>query len=180
MQAMNSRHWAVLLLTATLPGAAFAQINVAVQALHPLTIAAARATIAAPLVWGFLRLSGRHLPPPGRAWVPLLIVGLLGAAIPLAAIAWGQARITSGLGGILFRTIPVISVVLAPLLTGDERFTTLRLGGGVAGTRADFRRRRERQLESTPTEQDAGANRHRIGNPDLNRRLIYEHDRKKR
>lgn len=133
MQTMTLRHWAVLLLTATLLGGSFAQINIAVQTLHPLSVAAARAALAAPLAWGFLRFSGARLPAVGGAWFPLAVVGLLGAAIPFAAIAWGQERITSGLGGILFGTIPVLSVLLAPMLTGDERFTVARLGGAVIG-----------------------------------------------
>jgi drug/metabolite transporter (DMT)-like permease len=101
-----------------------------------MTIAAARALIAAPLVLGFLRLSGGRLPPLGSAWKPLLLVGVLGAAIPFAAIAWGQEHIASGLGGILLGTIPIFSgelavsalVFLLPTLAMGATFTYIAQG----------------------------------------------------
>ena len=80
-----------------------------------------------------MRLSGRRLPKLGREWVPLIVLGMLTAAIPYAAVAWGQARIDSSLGGILFATIPAFSVLIAPLMLGDEGFTAERLLGAAIG-----------------------------------------------
>ncbi|MDJ0948047.1 MAG: DMT family transporter [Alphaproteobacteria bacterium] len=133
---MTIRTWAVLLLTAVLFGSSFLFIKIAVTEIPPVTIAAGRVVIAAPLVWLFLRLMGGRLPPLGAGWRPLILLGFLTGVIPFTAIAWGQLHIESGLAGILFGTIPVFSVLLTPFIAKDERLTPTRLLGafvGVAG-----------------------------------------------
>lgn len=63
----------------------------------------------------------------------MLVLGLFTAAIPYFAIAWGQTRITSSLGGILFATIPVFTIVVAPVFIQDERITGTKLLGAALG-----------------------------------------------
>ena len=130
---MANRHWAVLLLTAALFGSAFMFIKIAVAEVPPITIAAARVAMAAPLVWAFLRATGERLPSTARGWAPLIVLGFLTGVIPYTAIAWGQQYIASGLAGILFGTIPVFSVLLAPAFITDERLTPGRLFGAFVG-----------------------------------------------
>ncbi len=52
---------------------------------------------------------------------------------PFGTIAWGQQHIESGLAGILFGTMPIMSVVLAPLFLAEETFTRRRLAGALVG-----------------------------------------------
>jgi len=130
---MGVREWAVLALTALMFGSGFYFTKLAIQWVPPITLSAARASLAAPLAWLLLRLLGGYLPPLGRAWLPLMGLGVLAAAIPFAAVAYGQTRIESGLGGILFGSIPVLTVVLAHFLTADERFTATRFLGAMVG-----------------------------------------------
>lgn len=133
-QTMTAKHWLVILLTGGLFGSSFAFIHVAVAEIPPLTMAAGRAALAMPVALAFLLASGRRLPPLGRAWIPLIVLGLLTAAIPFSAIAWGQRHIASGLAGILFGTIPVFAVLLGPMLLGrEERLTAGRLTGALVG-----------------------------------------------
>lgn len=130
---MTTKQWAALLLTASLFGSSFFFIKLAVGSIPPLTIAAGRAVLAAVVVYGFMRIAGQRFPKLGGAWVPLIVLGVLTAVIPYAAIAWGQAHIDSSLGGILFATIPVFSVLIAPLVLRDESFTVERLLGAALG-----------------------------------------------
>jgi drug/metabolite transporter (DMT)-like permease len=134
--SMGAAKWLVLLLTAAMLGSAFLFAKVAVREVPPLTIAAVRAGFAVPVVWVFMRLNGLRLPAPGAAWRPLILIGLLAGAIPFAAIALGQLYITSGLGGILFATIPLYSVVLTPIIVREEGFSPRQLvaaGVGLVG-----------------------------------------------
>ncbi len=131
--SMGIVEWLILLATATMLGSAFLFAKVAIDEVPPLTIAAVRAGLALPLVWGFMKLKNLRLPPPGATWGPLILIGLLAGAIPFATIALGQRYISSGLGGILFATIPVFSVILTPLITREERFSTPRLIGAGVG-----------------------------------------------
>ena len=132
-QTMDTKHWAVLLLTATMFGSSFFFINVAVDTIPPATLAAGRAALAVPIAWAILRISGGRLPPLGADWTPLVILGVLTAVVPYTTIAWGQVHIESGLAGILFGTVPVFTVILAPFLARDEKFTTGRVLGAAVG-----------------------------------------------
>jgi len=125
--------WGVLILTAMLFGSSFLFIKMSVAGIPPFTLAAGRAALAAAAVLLFMRLAGQHLPAPGRAWIPMILLGLLTAAIPYAAIAWGQLHIDSSLGGILFAAIPVFSMLIAPLFLGEEKFSLNRVLGVALG-----------------------------------------------
>src|SRR4029450_962502 len=56
--------------------------------------------------------------------------------VPVSFILWGQTRIGSGLAAILNASTPLFTVLLAHLLTSDERMTAKKVGGvlfGLAG-----------------------------------------------
>ena len=133
MPSMKPAHWAVLLIIAVLFGSSFPLTNVAVREFSPLTVAAVRMAIAAPLLWFVLRSAGLRLPPVGKSWKPFVILGVVGATVPYVAISWGQKHITSGLGGILIAAIPVFTVLLAPIITRDERLSAVRVAGAALG-----------------------------------------------
>jgi len=130
---MNAKLWAVLLLTAGLFGSSFFFIKLAVDSIPPLSVAAGRTTLAAVVVYLFMRSLGQRFPGFVRAWVALAMLGVLTAVVPYIAIAWGQQHIDSSLGGILFATIPIFSVLVAPIFLDDETFTAMRLFGALVG-----------------------------------------------
>jgi len=130
---MNLTDWGLLLAAALLGGSTFLFLNIAIQEISPLTAAALRTLIAAPICLGLMRAFGAQLPRTREGWIALFWIGLLAGAIPFGTVAWGQQHIESGMAGILFGTIPILSVVLAPLFLDEETFTRKRLAGGVIG-----------------------------------------------
>jgi drug/metabolite transporter (DMT)-like permease len=60
-------------------------------------------------------------------------MGGLNNLIPFSLIFWGQTRIASGLASILNSTTPLFAVVLAHLLTRDEKLTANRAAGVLFG-----------------------------------------------
>ena len=130
---MTLRQWGMILLTAALFGSSFFFIKLAVADLPPMTIAAGRALIAALVVASVARALGAKLPRPGRGWRPLIVVGILTAALPYALIAAGQARIDSSLGGILFATIPLFSLFLSRAFLPDAPLSAGRIAGALIG-----------------------------------------------
>lgn len=126
---MSAKHWALLLLTAALFGSSFLFIKIAVVEVPPLSLAAARVAIAAVFMVAVLLATGGRLPAPGRDWLPLFVLGGLTAALPYFAVAWGQTRISSSLGGILFATIPIFTMFIAPFIVKEERLTGAKLLG---------------------------------------------------
>ena len=125
--------WGLLLGASVLVGSTFLFINIAVKEISPVVIAALRALISAFICWIVMRAYGVRLPRTWQGWRPLLLLGLLTCAIPFGTVAWGQQHIESGMGGILFGTMPILAVVLAPLLLAEETFTRRALIGGVVG-----------------------------------------------
>lgn len=132
-RSMSPTPWGALLLTAALFGSSFLFIKVSVAGIPPFTFATGRAILAAVAVVAFLHLSGGRLPKPGKVWLPMIVLALLTAVIPYVAIAFGQLHIDSSLGGILFATIPVFSVLLAPLVLAEEHLTPTRVFGVLIG-----------------------------------------------
>jgi drug/metabolite transporter (DMT)-like permease len=53
--------------------------------------------------------------------------------VPFSLLVWGQTQIPSGLAAILNATTPLFAVLVAHVLTADERMTRGRLAGIVIG-----------------------------------------------
>ncbi len=126
-------NWVLLVLTSVIFGSSFFLNKIAVGGFPPLTVALGRSMLALPISWSVLRLSGGRLPPPGREWYILILLGLTGVALPFTALAWGQMYIESGLAAIIFASIPVFTVAFAPFLIPEEPFTSARALGVALG-----------------------------------------------
>src|SRR5277367_7047873 len=87
---MTSREWGLLLLLSLLWGGSFFFVGVAVKELPPLTIVAARVTIAAALLWLTAPLTGLAPKRMLDHFAPLALMGLLNNAMPFVLIASGQ------------------------------------------------------------------------------------------
>jgi drug/metabolite transporter (DMT)-like permease len=132
-RSMNATEWALLLLLATLWGGSFFFGKMALAVFPALTLVALRTGLAALALLLFLALRGIALPLSLAAWGRFLVMGLLNNALPFALINWGQTQIDSGLAAILNATTPLFTVLLAHLVTADERLTRNRIAGVALG-----------------------------------------------
>jgi drug/metabolite transporter (DMT)-like permease len=135
-RTMTPTEWAMLLALSVLWGGSFFFTGIAVKELPPLTIVVLRVGLAAAMLALVLRMLGVRLPRERAVWAAFLGMGLLNNAIPFCLIVWGQTHIASGLAAILNATTPLFTVVVAHVLTHDERMTGNRLAGiliGLAG-----------------------------------------------
>jgi drug/metabolite transporter (DMT)-like permease len=73
------------------------------------------------------------MPRDARSWAAFCGMGILNNMIPVCLIVWGQTHIASGLASILNATTPLFGVVVAHLLTADEKMTGNRLLGVIVG-----------------------------------------------
>lgn len=103
-------------------GTGFLFIDVAVETVPPLTVAAARIALAAAVLAAAVGLSGRSW-PRGRVWWHFLALGLLGNCLPFFLIGWGQERVESSLAGILMGVMPLATLVLAHFFVAGEDMT---------------------------------------------------------
>ena len=133
-RSMTAGEWGLLLTLSVLWGGSFFFNGVAVRQLPTLTIVAVRVVLAAVVLWGVVLLGQRRPIPHGwRLRRAFLVMGLLNNAVPFCLIVWGQSRITSGVASILNAATPLLTVVVAHVLTADEKMSAARLTGVVLG-----------------------------------------------
>lgn len=130
---MGPEEWALLVLLATLWGGSFFLAKVAVAEISPLTLVLGRVGIAAVALLAVVRLAGWRMPRERGVWLAFLGMGALNNLLPFALIFWAQTSIASGLASILNATTPLFGVLLAHVLTRDERLTPARLAGALTG-----------------------------------------------
>jgi drug/metabolite transporter (DMT)-like permease len=133
---MKAKNLFLLLLLATLWGPSFMLIKVAVSEIPPITLVAGRIGLAAILLYAILRLSGGNLPRPGKIWISLAIVALFHNSFPFVLLSWSEQRIDSALAAILNGLTPLFTIVIAHLMTADDRLTPAKAIGvslGLAG-----------------------------------------------
>ncbi len=130
---MTASEWTMLLALSVLWGGSFFFNGVAVRELPAFTIVLIRVALAALLLLFVCRMAGVRMPRDGHTWAAFFGMGLLNNVVPFSLIVWGQHHIASGVASILNATAPLFTVLLAHVLTADERLTPARLGGVVVG-----------------------------------------------
>ncbi|MBV8535164.1 MAG: DMT family transporter [Alphaproteobacteria bacterium] len=136
LRPMAAREWALLILLSGLWGGSFFFAAIAVAALPPLTIVAGRVVIGAAILGVLLYRSGEVVPVDWRSLTGFVVLGLTNHVVPFSLIVWGQQYIASGLASILTAVQPLFTILIAHLLTRDERITGAKLVGvlfGLAG-----------------------------------------------
>jgi drug/metabolite transporter (DMT)-like permease len=130
---MKPSEWAMLVLLSVFWGGSFFFTEIALRGFEPFAIVFLRVVFAAIILVIVVYLSGQRMPSSLRVWGTYLIMGALNNAIPFCLIVWGQTHIDSGIASILNATTPIFTVLLAHLLTSDERLTIRKSVGVIIG-----------------------------------------------
>jgi drug/metabolite transporter (DMT)-like permease len=133
---MKAKNLLMLLLLAALWGPSFLLIKVAVAEIPPITLVAGRVGLAAILLYAILRLGGDNLPGPGRIWLPLAVVAFFQISFPFVLLSWAEQHIDSALAAILNGLTPLFTILLAHMLTTDDKLTPSKatgIGLGLVG-----------------------------------------------
>ena len=130
---MGPAEWGLLIALSVLWGGSFFFVGVAVKELPPLTVVLLRVGLAALALHLVLGLMGLRFPTERRVLTAFGGMGLLNNAIPFTLMVWGQGHIASGLAAILNATTPLFTVLVAHVLTRDERATPAKLVGVLVG-----------------------------------------------
>jgi drug/metabolite transporter (DMT)-like permease len=124
---MTWRVWFWLVSLSVLWGGSFFFAKVALGSFGPLTVVFGRVALAA-LALNLVNPLRRDAP-----WRSFLAMGALNNALPFSLIFWGQTHIASGLASILNATTPLFTVVVAHLLTDDEKVTAPKVAALLSG-----------------------------------------------
>lgn len=130
---MNRSEWLALVLLSVLWAGSFFFSGVQLKALPPFTIVFLRVCLAAIILNVLVRALGKKMPAGLSAWRAFFGMGMLNNAVPFCLVVWGQSHIASGLAAILNATTPISTVIVAHLLTDDEKMTGNRLLGVAIG-----------------------------------------------
>lgn len=125
--------WILLFALVLMWGTSFLVIKIAVGSFGATTIVAGRIGIAAVILLIVARFAGLRLPRSASTWRQLVVLALLGNALPFFLITWGQERIDSGLAGILMAIMPLATLVLAHFFVPGEHLTRRRVLGFALG-----------------------------------------------
>lgn len=125
--------FALLLLLGVLWGTPYALTKLSLATIPPLTLVAARVSIAAAALWIVAIVLGRSIP---RRWDfvgSLFVQGALGCVVPYTLIAFGQQTVDSALAAVLNSTTPLFVCLIGMIWTHHEPITAERLFGAAIG-----------------------------------------------
>ncbi|GAB4258785.1 MAG: DMT family transporter [Pararhodobacter sp.] len=106
------------------------------QHFPPWTLGALRSALGLPLLLIAAGLLGRQRRPDAHDLVTALVGGVLVVSIPFVSMAAGMQYIPSGMGGMLYTTMPLFTMGLAALFLKDEPATLeqgIRIAVGIVG-----------------------------------------------
>ncbi|MCO4315950.1 DMT family transporter [Phyllobacterium sp. 21LDTY02-6] len=133
---MSGYVWLQLLLLGAIWGGSFFFARIAVQFVPPFTLVLIRVAVAALALQVFLLARGIRFLDYRSHVLGFAGLGILNNAIPFSLLFIGQTALGAGLASIFNATTPIWTVLLATVLTADEKATPRKLTGiglGIAG-----------------------------------------------
>ncbi len=126
--------FALLGLLALFWGSSYVVAKAALAEIPPLTLVAARVSVAAIFLLLVLALRGERLPRGRRTWAALLVQAVCNSIGAWTILAWGQQHIDSGLAAVLNSTSPIFAYFIALVWAQDEGVHPRRLAGALIGS----------------------------------------------
>ena len=132
-RSATSGDWIALLVLTAFWGSSFAFTQIALASFPPAVLVFGRVTIAALVMFVFMRSAGVRLPRSAREWIPMAITAVFGNLLPFHLIAWAQQHIDSSTAAILMAINPLFVLTLAHFLLPGARLTVSRIAGFAVG-----------------------------------------------
>src|SRR5215218_3447968 len=126
--------WILFVLIGIMWGSSYFFIKVGVeQGLPTLTLVAGRLFFGSLIIGAIVALAREPLPRSVRQYGHLLVMAVINIVVPFFLITTGERSIDSALAAILTATVPLITIVVAPMFLPDEHITVSRLVGLAVG-----------------------------------------------
>ncbi|NVK19870.1 MAG: DMT family transporter [Methylocystaceae bacterium] len=132
-RSLTLKSFFTLIVLAFMWGSSFTVIKIALGTIAPLSIAAARISLAA-LVLLLIALWRREtFPRDISVWAWLLALAVLGNAAPFFLISWGEESLDGGMTSVLMSLVPLTVPIMAHFFTDDEKLTPYMVAGVLIG-----------------------------------------------
>ncbi|WP_069167606.1 DMT family transporter [Nocardia altamirensis] len=105
-----------LIALAAIWGSNFLLVDVALEGADPAQIVAARLWLGGAILLACCLVMRRQLPRGWGIWARLLLMGVLGQALPWLLFAWGQQQVSVSMAGIYNSVTPLASLPVVWLL----------------------------------------------------------------
>ncbi|WP_435258184.1 DMT family transporter [Thioclava sp. FR2] len=129
---MTRNDWLMILTLSILWGGSFLFVEIGLEALSVLQVVWLRVSLAALTLAALLPVLGVAFPPL-KVWPAVLGMSVLNNILPFTLIATAQGEITGSLASILNATTPLFTLVIAHLVTDDEKITKAKALGLILG-----------------------------------------------
>jgi drug/metabolite transporter (DMT)-like permease len=129
----NIGEYGLLVVLATLWGASYPLIKIALESIPPVTLMAVRVSLAAVILTAIAFARGYRFPGDAATWRAFLVQAVFNSAGAWTLLAWGQQCVDSGLAGVLNSTSPIFVFFLTLLWTRHEDAGVVRFGGALLG-----------------------------------------------
>jgi drug/metabolite transporter (DMT)-like permease len=129
---LSTKEWFKFGILSILWGSSFLWIKIALAEVGPVTLVSLRLLLT---VLGLLVVVIFRRPAwPGRQLLPIfLVLGLINSALPFTLISFSEQYISSGMAAILNSTVPLFTIMIAPLFLSDDPFTLPKATGLLIG-----------------------------------------------
>jgi drug/metabolite transporter (DMT)-like permease len=134
---MTARDWVQLFLLGAIWGGSFFFARIAVAEIPPLTLVLFRVAIAAIALHLYLLARGPSFKLALPHAASFFLLALLNNVVPFSLIFAGQTVLGAGLASVLNATTPFWTLIIANMLTSDEKLSWNKVAGillGIAGT----------------------------------------------
>jgi len=133
---MSAKEWIRFCLLGLIWGTSFLWIKIAVTEVSPLVLVGFRTLFgAASLLIIFVATRSKDFSwKVLRPWLGIFaVVALINVAIPFVVISWSEQFIPSGIASILNSSVPLFTMIVAPLFLRDDRWSLPKFLGLVIG-----------------------------------------------
>jgi drug/metabolite transporter (DMT)-like permease len=115
-------------------GSSYLFIKIGVDdGLTPFTLITLRLLIGFALLATVVAVARESLPPRGRIYGHLFVMGAINIAIPFSLITWAEQSVDSSIAAIINAAVPLFVLIIAAIFLRDERLTVNRIVGLVIG-----------------------------------------------
>ena len=130
---MAARDWLWVILLGSIWGCSFLFNAVLIREIGPLWVSAIRVGIGMLGCWAIFVAMRKPLPREPLVYLQMLLLGIIGYAIPFALFPVSQMHLASGVAAIVNALTPITTVIVSHFWPGGEKATWLKSAGVVAG-----------------------------------------------
>jgi drug/metabolite transporter (DMT)-like permease len=134
---MSATDWGRLLLLGAIWGGSFFFARIAVAEMPPLVLVFWRVAIAAAALHLYLAAAGPSFRLALPHWRAIAMLAILNNVVPFSLIFLGQTQLGAGLASVLNATTPFWTLIIANIMTRDEKLNWNKVLGivlGIVGT----------------------------------------------